>query len=546
MLAACFTFIFFGPLEVVAFGGDTLNYTYKDVLLPLALFALAVFAAGSLLIALLRGKIFNYTVCVLSALTLCGYLQAALMNGSLGTLTGETIDWVNHKTEMVLNLAVWAVVLIVFLLIMYLNRKLWRGFVLSVSVLLVVMQAAPTVGILAGAYAEAETDEISDYFLSADGMFDYSSENNTFVFVVDYMDYNFVKGILEKDPTFFDALDGFTGYTGAISTYCRTQPALSNILTGCTDLAYNVPTEEFYEKSWTSDGKNILADIKAQGYETEIYASVRYLFSDADYASEYVSNFQSSKDDMIYSNLISKMMCLSAYRYAPTAIKPFYWSDTNFYNADIFDTTGIQRYTYGDGNYKTSFLSATADKEQGNFKFYHLNGSHPPHTLNSDGTYSDTGTDAVTQTMGVFNILYGAFDRMKELGIYDDATIIITADHGNVSTLVADELTPIKIGLFYKPSGSAGTPITWSNAQVSSANLPATILKSTGADYGKYGKALDDIGENEQTVRKFYRIIMDTTDWLDKSWQKYEVTGDASDISNWKLIESSDVKYKFY
>ena len=57
--AACFTFIFFGPLELVTFSGESLVFRYDQVAWLLALAALVAFAVGTGLLLLLRGKIFN-------------------------------------------------------------------------------------------------------------------------------------------------------------------------------------------------------------------------------------------------------------------------------------------------------------------------------------------------------------------------------------------------------------------------------------------------------------------------------------------------------
>ena len=44
--AACFTFVFFGPLELVAFSGESLVFRYDQVAWILALAALAAFAVA--------------------------------------------------------------------------------------------------------------------------------------------------------------------------------------------------------------------------------------------------------------------------------------------------------------------------------------------------------------------------------------------------------------------------------------------------------------------------------------------------------------------
>ena len=548
MLAFCFTFIFFGPLEMVAFGGDSFFYNYTDVLPFLTVTAVIVFVVLALVIALLRGKIYNYVICVISAVTVCGYIQAALMNGSLGTLTGETVDWAAHRGQMLWGLAVWAAVLILFLFIMYLNRKVWRTATGIIAGLLVVMQLAPTIAIFSGAYADVKVDELSDYFLSEDGLTEYSKNDNTFVFVLDYTDYDYIEQVLKKQPDFFDKLDGFTGYTDAISVFGRTQPALNNLLTGCVDLPYNVPAKQFYTESWTQNGKNFLEALTDNNYDINLYANHRYLFGDAEFAKKYVSNLHYIKEGIEYSevSLVSKLLSLSVYRYAPTAIKPFFWADTNYYNDGVYKETDVTRYILNDSKYGEMFKSGTAENDKNCFKLYHLFGAHPPYTLNADGTRSGAPTDEPTQTMGVFNNLYKAFDKMKELGIYDNATIIITADHGNAEKMVDEQLIPTRIALFYKPSKSAKEPFKWSDAQVSSSNIAATVLKAAGAEYKDYGTPLDEIESGKNITRVFYRTVLKNAGWTDTAVQRYEVTGSSRDVSNWKLTGTTDVKYKFY
>ena len=81
MLAACFMFIFFGPLELIAFSGDSFIYSYRDVLWVLLCGFLIIWAVGTLLISLLRGKIFNYVVCSVFSFAVCGLLLRHIVLG---------------------------------------------------------------------------------------------------------------------------------------------------------------------------------------------------------------------------------------------------------------------------------------------------------------------------------------------------------------------------------------------------------------------------------------------------------------------------------
>lgn len=545
MLALAFTFIFFGPLEMVAFGGNSLAYSYKSVLGLLALAAVAVFAVGSVLVALLRGKIYNYVVCSLFALTLCGYLQAALLNGDLGALTGDSIDWVSYRLPMMLGLGLWLLILLILFFVMYLHRKVWSMGIKWISLILVVMQFAPTVGILAGSYADTAIKDIGSYTLTQEGMYEYAKKDNIFVFVLDRLDYDYIEEVLKEQPEFFNKLDGFTSYTNAVSMFARTQPALNHLLTGCEKLAYTVDESDFYKDSWTADGKDLLGTLKAQGYTNEMYTNIKYLFSDAAYTVDNVSNISDGKGEMKPVLTLKKLMYLSTYRYAPTAIKPFFWADTNYYN-DVFAPCEIEKYSFDDTKYASGFLQSTAEREGKNFKLYHFYGPHAPYTMKADGTKSDTPTSVKEQTLGSFNNLFAAFDQMKKLGIYEDATIIITADHGAAINDSKPVSKATRIGLFYKPAGSAGTPLATSQAQVSTANIPATLVKAAGADHTAYGKALDEIGEKEEITRIYYKSVTDPKTRNEQQVYKYNIIGDAADFDNWKITEVLDIEHGFY
>jgi len=549
-LAVCFTFIFFGPFELIAYSGNSLFYSYKDVLPILAVAATVIFVAGVPIFPIIRGKIFNYTMTVILSVTVSAYLQAMFFNGELGALTGDAVDWLKHKGDMIVNLAVWAGVLIVLLFIMYLKRSLWRKLTTVLAVLIVLSQAVPLVGILTGAFGEKTTYPEHDYYLSREGMFEYSEEHNVLVFVLDRLDYDYIAAL---EPAFFEEnLDGFTSYTNAITTYARTKPALSHILTGYEGNVYDL-RENYYKEAWTADGKHLLGDLAKAGYRVDVYAEMGSMFSDGEFAFEYVDNTDHAKFDLPKRNLFAKMMELSAFRYSPIAMKPFFIHDTNYYNngaVEIAATPEREPYFVDESLYIEGFenlsLAEKQTDEEGStksFKFYHFNGPHAPFYMNEDGTRNPDGeTDNIKQTKGSFSILFRIFNRMKELGIYEKSAIIITADHGRAMSDIHPLQKETRVGLFYKPSGSAGTPLEESKAPISTYNIGATILKEAGADYSAYGRAIDEIGEDEVITRTYYKTVVGPPNKI----YIYEVTGDASIFENWVEVENYEVPDDVY
>ena len=545
--AFCFTFIFFGPFEMAAFGSDSLVYNHKDVFWLLFLTTLIVTAVFGSLIALLKGKIYNYIVCFVCATTFAGYIQGIALNGSLGTLTGDAITWSEMRFELYLSIAVWLIIYIAFYLVMYLSRKVWTNVIYWCAGLLVLIQFIPTVGIFLGLFDLGDAS-MENCRLTTKGMYEYSSNDNVFVFVLDRLDYKYIERVQKQSPEFFDRLDGFTGYNNAISAFGRTRPALNHLMTGCEDLAYKVPTDEFYSASWKENGKDILGDLHSANYTTEFYTDVSDLCSDPEYVEKYIGNTFIGTKKLNKMTTLSKLMEFSAYKYAPTFIKPFYWTDTNYYNRDVLVSDDTRTYVFDDAAYADGFKAANSQRKENNFKLYHFDGPHAPYTLKVDGTRSDTETSVEEQLMGCMNILYNAFDRMKELGIYDDATIIITGDHGMHQGDTKPVLAGTRTGIFYKPAKSSGTKLVWSSAQVCTDNIAPTILKAAGADYSLYGRALDDIGENEEVVRYYYKSATSKGSSNEITLYTYRVVGDASRIENWELISTEDISGsdKFY
>jgi arylsulfatase A-like enzyme len=114
---------------------------------------------------------------------------------------------------------------------------------------------------------------------------------------------------------------------------------------------------------------------------------------------------------------------------------------------------------------------------------------------------------------------------LKELGKYDDATIIITADHGSRDD--SNVTYPI---LFVKEAGENSNQMKESTAPVCHADLIPTIEKAAGVEVTE--SVIEDYTENETRTRTFRIKSGDT-------YKKYEINGDVGDELNWKLIYSN-------
>ena len=145
---------------------------------------------------------------------------------------------------------------------------------------------------------------------------------------------------------------------------------------------------------------------------------------------------------------------------------------------------------------------------------------------------------------------------MKELGVYENSTIIIVGDHGKVGGGIAnaensrtkDLKKPMRTALYVKPAGITKEDLPngemrTSNVPVAHENLWATIFQSEGISYGTdvdfAQKSVFDIenefkGDYTNFVRKFYWTKRKPTV---NSYElvTYEIVGDSHDFKNWKI-----------
>lgn len=234
---------------------------------------------------------------------------------------------------------------------------------------------------------------------------------------------------------------------------------------------------------------------------------------------------------------------------APFACKNEYWYTTSEITALTYDDGFIQWITYNDlvflNNLKKTKLSIDRDTDAtGNFKFYHMYGAHPPYNMTEDLNPTEERQDyagMISQAKGSMKIMFEYIDQLKSLGIYDDTTIIITADHGenylydpNKVNVLADlELKKITSPiLLVKDAGETWEGVKQSAAPVSHAELIASIINAVNPQItAKYGNTLTDIDESAERERIFISSRSDLP------YVKTSITGNVLDEENWAILE---------
>jgi hypothetical protein len=544
-----FTFVVFGMLDPVLSNGGNFPFDFEDILGPVLNLGLVVFVVLAVGLSLFRGVVFDVLVCLGLSLLLGIYLQSTFLNGSIGLLLGEARNFSALDGQMVvLNVLLWAgVAAAVFAARFTPARPVWKGAVYAVPSLLVVVQLVALLSLTStsgslssqagqsgGQASTVGADGRSTaQTLTMEGAFEVSSGNNVIVFVLDMLDEEFIDEISRTEPAFFNQLDGFTQFTNNTSVYNTTYPSVINLLTN-TPLDVGLSVEDYTNKAYRNG--SFITDLRAEGFSSELFMDYYYTYSDIRQLDGLADNIGQISFEINTDEVLTQLARLSLLRCAPYALKPGFWmSNDDFRYARTINSSSFPYISDDVAFYEKLHANRLSIRgSKGNFSYFHLNGSHYPFKMNAN-IQRVSETTGAEQTMGAFNIVYEYLAEMKRLGVYDDATIIITGDHPT-HKMYEELQKPMLVGLFVKPAGSAGTALKTSAAPVSLDNLRATCVAAAGGDSTRWGKTYFEVRPSDSVTRYYYQRLS-TENETRKYLCKYMIVGDARDWKNWVLVE---------
>lgn len=480
-----------------------------------------IIVASLLLLPKALFKMFNL---LLAGVICMGYIQIMFLNGELKELDG--VDQIWSLGTRGINVAIWSLVIAIILFIGY--KKTVVAKVCKFACLYIAAIQIVTLGVLliSTDYGSARAQEA----MSTEGSLELAQNGNVLVFVLDCFESSWFEDIVEEDSSIIEPLSDFTYYRNGTSQFAHTDNAIPYMLTGVAwkeEIAGNY-LNYAYENS---DALNRIAE---KGYDIGIYTGAIYL---TDSAKVLTMNY---RDESSWNyepvDTLKLMLKASMYKMAPFILKP----EFIYYSGDIFALAKSDEVWNIDNDipfYDSLIQQGLTVNEEISpaFRFYHMRGPHGPFYLSEDIQYEPTGREATvsSQGRGSLKIVYEYLNQMKELGVYDDATIIITADHGQGYILDSDKAsgkpdrTSRPIFIIKKPN-EQGEAMRISNAPVSQAELIPTILEAVGANGSDYGRTFEEISENEQRERMYVDVYSYFT-------VQYTINGDAADLESWDI-----------
>lgn len=540
-----FTVCIVAPYETLAANSGSLIYGISEVGGALAVFAIIAAVVLALLLSCLRGRAFDAALFIVTALALGAYVQAMFMNSSLPAADGRQVMWKDYDTIAVISSAVWLALVIVPFAVARTHRVLMRKISLAVAVVLIIVQGVGVASLFTtGGTASAATVAADEkIYCTEDGLNTLSSKGNVVVFVLDTFDTADMQQILADDSSYYGAFQDFTYFKNSTGAMIPTRYAIPFLLSGRAPVEGESASDYFTDYYRKSD---FLSDIQAAGWTSGIYTDSigRDMSTDEgrELAAQTMNYHSLDSANVDEVGAVRTLLQCALYRDLPWMLKTRFWYSTDQVNNSMSEKSvgtdfAQTEYKMDDVAYyrtlKTEGLELDEGTSNGAFRFIHLLGAHEPYVMdeNCKSVNEDEGT-LESQEKGSLKIVEQYLQKMKDLGVYDNSTIIITADHGYWYLTMDDIEEATSPIMIVKPANTSGThsDMKTSDMPVSHFDFQATVISGMGGDSSKYGQTVFQV--NDANRKRFY--YMTTHDGKhDYEFRQYEIDGDALDFSNW-------------
>lgn len=533
------TGMFFLPLEVYLGNYSEFTFAWQTVWPVMLAVSLLAVAAFTLLECLLPEKIRNFLLLASISFGICVYAQSMFMNGQLQELTGENIFF-TQKT-VVVNAAIWLLIFCtVFALVALVGKKSGR---VKQNEILIILSAAMIVIQLSGfisSYVQILQDRSAkDQYLSTEGEFDLSAGDNVVYFILDTCDKEYVDEAMAEDPDLFDEFTGFVSYTNAVAAYSRTYPALPYLLTH-EKCYFDVPYREYIEDAFKNS--DYLRSVDASGADIRLYTSLDYFSEDACRLLDNASAYDSANIGVVsVPGLIKAMLRMGGYKEMPYLLKPVFSYTIDPINRNVLQSPPQDYFTLTNNDFeyyerlKEKGITVNSSIPSA-FRLYHLFGPHPGCYMNADAQY-DANASQTEAFRGDIKIISEYIEELKALGIYDNTTIVVTADHGNQNE--SDDFMlhkPVCCIMLVKEAGAdSSKAIQFSDAPVSHENLFSVVLNGVKANAAQYPPAVYDVSEDSAGERYYYYTAQSSWEAGEVALREYKIIGNANDFSSWEL-----------
>jgi hypothetical protein len=496
---------------------------------------------------------------VLAVLGVVVWLQGNLLVWNYGALDGRLIDWKVGLWRGAVDAALWIGAL---LLAVRCSERAGRALVMLACVtFLLSLLGALSVMVASGDQLRGR--EVGDSQATLEQILRFSTQRNVLHIVADGVQSDVFQEILadgERGRELAAALDGFVLFEDHLGAFPFTHMSVPAILSG---QAYDnsMPREAFFDAALGKDSDSILNAAAAAGYEIDIAVATGletvYARGAVDNLYPLTSSFHSTTADFAAQNAAT-LFDLVLFRAAPHFLKRWIYNDQRWLTQRLLSGTGYMNLaSFSHASFlRTLQQDMRADRPAPVYKMMHLMVSHEPMATTDDCRYAGrllpTERAAVTaqSRCGLIEIA-GVLRRMKALGIYDSATIVLMADHGawvpptafipesdptRLRRAIPPKAVALAVPLFAVKLPGARGALRTSSVPSTITDTPATIAAAAGIAGDFPGRNAFELSDDEARTRHFRVYQPVRGEWQLEflaPMQQFEVRGRVLDGHAW-------------
>ena len=430
-LSLCISFLLsiYAPLELYFYNLDDFWFNFSTML-PVCIFLFfGIWVSGSLVFILIR-KLSKQAYKALLLFAFIGfistYIQGTFLIKNLPPMDGTNIDWTLYRLENIKTITLWVIVSIFCtIVIKTIKIEYFTKIIDGVSAFftLILLLSIISVGMLTGGYQNKDVMTITNK-----DEFEYSKDTNFIIFILDAVDAGTLSELMETENEIKDAFQDFTYYENVMCVYPFTKYSIPFIISGEWYLNDESPLNYFREAIANAP----LLSMLEKDYKMGIYSDSISVVTDGN-ENRFTNMLQDYGNISSYWYFAKGIMKLSGVRYAPYPVKQKCYNALEQLNeAHELDETVEESQIFSWNNqlfYKELKDQDIVLTEQKVFKLIHLEGAHVPYQYNKkvekieNGTYEGNVEASVT-------IASEYLRKLKKDNVYDNAIIIVMADHG--------------------------------------------------------------------------------------------------------------------
>lgn len=539
----------FMPFLIYATNKDEFSAGFLSIIANATLPALCLLSVFVLLSSILPPRIYRAGLALLLGLSLLFYVQSTFLVWDYGLFDGKDIAWEAYRTLGKVDLALWTATLIIALYTAAKIEHHGRDCALFLLFLSSTNIIAPLFDSFTDTHRLRWLTPPQDTSLT--DLANFSKERNILHIILDGFLSPAFENIVKEDETYRNYFSDFTYYRNTLASFPTTAPSIPSILSGI-DYDGSMTLPRFYESTLR---KNSLPSVLTlSGFDTHLATLGHYCHFLSVTGCAPLARYNASDGKTLALKELAMLFDISLFRGLPQFLKVLVYNEQKWFSQQLFRKRKGPDIHVESLDLVDSFTAmAQASALKPTYKFVHLIIPHSPIRLNAacqsrSRKRRPTLLDYQAQARCALKLAHRVIEELKELNVYDQTMLIVSADHGFRTKFdhiedQSKDLPSISYALpllLIKPFHHRG-PLQTSEVPARLADLPATVQDALNLNNPFPEKSIFSLNPSEQRSRlfRYYR-------WKHRNWtgetlppmKEYIVNGHAWDERSWNYERS--------